>query len=449
MTTSATHHLAKFISGTKSLPHEVSERAKFHVADTISCIYAGTSSEPARKLTIALFGKEDPNLTVPDWRCVSDSSRAALLIGTCAHGDDLDDTSEFGMKGHPSASVVSALLPTARDTQADGLAFIRSYVVGVEVACKLGSALGFAHVQKGWHTMSTLGTLGGAAACANLRGLNPAQTETALAIACSFAGGILGNTGTDVKGLHCGLAARDGYTAAVLAESGFTAGHDILDAQSGFLDAFTDGSLSKIELPPLGRPWEIIEPGLSVKLYPSCNCTHSAIEGALEIRRAPVFEIAKIAEIKCYVRRKKYTEFLRFPEPETGIQGKFSMNYTVAVALLYGDVRFEDFLDEAVRRDDVINLGRKVTMICTEGDEAVSDAPDIEVIFYDGSRISERRTAPLGTSGNPVGWDDISMKFEKCIAQASVRPVDIGRLINSLQNLEKRQNLIDIFADCD
>lgn len=449
MTSSATYHLTKLVSGTKTLPHEVIERAKLHIADTISCIYAGTSSQPARKLATALFGKANSGLAMPDWRHESDSSRAALLIGTCAHGDDLDDTSEFSMKGHPSASVVSALLPTARDTQADGLAFIRSYVIGIEVACKLGRALGVAHVQKGWHTISTLGTLGAAAACANLRGLDPAKTETALAIACSFAGGILGNTGTDVKGLHCGLAARDGYTAAVLAECGFTAGHNILEAQSGFLDAFTDGSISRIELPLLGGPWEIMEPGLSVKLYPSCNCTHSAIEGALKIRSAAVFELDKIAEIRCYVRRKKYTEFLRFPEPETGIQGKFSMNYTVAVALLYGDVKFEDFQDAAVRRNDVIILGRKVTMICTEGNEALSEAPDIEVILTDGSRLIERRTAPLGTSGNPVGWADIIKKFESCIAQASIKPADARQFIIALQELEKQQELMHIFSSRD
>ncbi|CAD0217561.1 hypothetical protein AGRHK599_LOCUS5114 [Rhizobium rhizogenes] len=345
------------------------------------------------------------------------------------------------MNGHPSAPIVSALLPTAFETQASGRAFLRSYAVGIEIACKLGIAVGSAHTRQGWHTMSTLGTLAAAGAAANLRGLDARQTEHALAIACSFAGGILGNTGTMTKSLHCGRAAQAGFLAAKLAESDFTAGSGILEAPSGFLDAFTGGSAAT--LPALGNPWELVTPGLAVKLYPCCSCTHLAIDGALTIRALSGFDIKAIERINCFVR-DECIRYLRFPKPRTGIEAKFSMNYTVATALLQGELTLNDFETNAIAHEDVSELLVKVAMFARSED---SDNPDIEVVFLDGKRLAERRRVPRGAPDDPAGWEEITRKLAGGISRArQSRVADFGKHVWAIRDLDKATRLSDIFS---
>jgi 2-methylcitrate dehydratase PrpD len=444
MKTSSTTQLAQFAASTKSLPSDVADRAKLHIADTVACIYAGTASQPVQVLTESQFPIERSGgrVPVPGWGRVDNSYLAALLIGTCAHADDLDDTSQRSMRGHPSAPVISALLPTAQEVAASGSDFVRAYAIGIEVACKLGAALGPAHRKQGWHTMGTFGALGAAAAAANLRGLDPIRTERALAIACSFAGSLLGNTGTMTKSLHCGRAAHDGYLASALAEKNFTAGNDIFEVKSGFLDAFTDGSIKSFTLPPLGNEWELITPGLAVKLYPSCAGTHLAIDGARRVRNHPDFDVNSITKINCFVS-EEFTNYLRFPVPRSAIEGKFSLNYTVAVALLDGDVGFEHFEPGSLNRSDVAALLPKIEMIARSPNV---DGPDIEVNLANGKQLTERRDVQRGAPDDPVDWSDVERKLLAAIDRARLRPVNPEALITSLRSLDAAPRVIDIFS---
>lgn len=444
MVTSATAELSDFIANVREVPRAVSERAKIHVADTLACIYAGTASRPVEILVAASAPESaQDGIPVPGLGRWSDPALAALLTGTCAHADDFDDTSEFSMNGHPSAPIVSALLPTAFQLQSSGQAFLRAYAVGIEIACKLGIAVGATHTRRGWHTMSTLGTLAATGAAANLRGLDTAQTERALGIASSFAGGILGNTGTMTKSLHCGRAAQAGFLAAKLAENDFTAGSDILEAPFGFLDAFTDRPTGALALPALGHPWELVTTGLAVKLYPCCSCTHLAIDGAMRIRAISGFDVKAIERINCFVR-EECTDYLRFQKPRTGIEAKFSMNYTVAAALLQGELTLGDFETIAIGREDVSDLLAKVDMFARSED---SDSPDIEVIFKDGTRLAERHHAPRGAPEDPAGWEDIARKLAGGVARArQLRLADFEEHVTAIRQLDKAAQLSDIFS---
>ncbi|WP_412065949.1 MmgE/PrpD family protein [Rhizobium sp. SYY.PMSO] len=445
MVISATIALSDFIANTRELPSAVIERAKIHIGDTLACIYAGTVSRPVEVLIAASAPAGDGDgVLIPGLGRWTDPSLAALLTGTCAHADDFDDTSEFSMNGHPSAPIVSALLPTAFLLRSSGQAFLLAYAIGVEIACKLGVAVGTAHTHRGWHTMSTLGALAAAGAVANLRGLTAAQTERALAITCSFAGGILGNTGTMTKSLHCGRAANAGFLAAILAEKGLTAGSNILEAPAGFLEAFASRPAGTLALPPLGEPWELVTTGLAVKLYPCCSCTHLAIDGALELRRTPGFNIRAIERIDCFAR-EECIHYLRFEKPRTAIEAKFSMNYTVAAALLQGELTLDDFESAAIERGDIAALSDKVEMHVREEGSA---QPDIAVSFSDGTRLGQRRDAPRGAPQDPPGWDDIAKKLSGGFARAKDRflPADFERHVAALQQLEDVPRLSDIFA---
>lgn len=417
---SSTDELAAFVAGVRALPVEVATHAQRHIADTLACMYAGSASAAVRLMRrVSAAPEAAAPVVVPGvgrWR---DPALAAMLTGLCAHADDFDDTSEVSMNGHPSAPVLSALIPTACLTGASGASVVRAYAVGVEVACKLGVAVGEGHTRRGWHTMSTLGALGAAAAAANLRGLNRQQTSSALAIACSFAGGLLGNTGTLTKALHCGRAAQAGYLSAALAEQGFTAGADILEARDGFLDVLTDRSVARIVWSALGAPWDVLAPGLAVKLYPCCSCTHLCIDAALAIRRQPAFDIAAVESVTCTVR-EECTHYLRFAAPRTAVEAKFSMNYAVAVALARGAVQLGDFEPQALERPDVIALMHKIRMdVAAAGDKEGR----VDVRLVDGARFALRREAARGSPGDPVGWRDLDAKLKDGMTKAGALPL--------------------------
>ena len=163
---------------------------------------------------------------------------------------------------------------------------IDAFVLGFEVECRLGRAIGGPHYALGWHATSTFGSLGAAAACARLMRLDPERTQTALAIAASLASGIRQNFGTMTKPLHAGWAARNGVIAAQLAQRGFSADAEALEGENGFLRAASGGAeydpLAAVR--SLGESWEIVSPGIGVKLYPCCYATHRAIDSALEAR---------------------------------------------------------------------------------------------------------------------------------------------------------------------
>src|SRR4029453_6114916 len=152
-----------------------------------------------------------------------------------------------------------------------GRAVLDAYVVGFEIEARLGRLMNPRHYQRGWHCTSTLGTVGAAAAVSRLLELDAGAAGHALAIAASEASGLKENFGTMVKPLHAGLAARNGVLAALLAQSGLSASADAIAGTQGFLAAMCserDTAGFDETVADLGARWEIVDTGLTVKLYP-------------------------------------------------------------------------------------------------------------------------------------------------------------------------------------
>src|SRR5262249_54042812 len=153
------------------------------------------------------------------------------------------------------------------------------------------------HYEKGFHATGTLGTMGAAAAAGRLLGLDPGQTRAALALAASQASGLKENFGTMTKPFHAGHAARSGVLAALLAREGFTASEQAIEGPQGYFAVLGAGKREEQHLESLGAPWKILTSGVAVKPYPSCACTHSIIESALELQRTHRITPEQIAEV--------------------------------------------------------------------------------------------------------------------------------------------------------
>ena len=443
----STEKIAEFVVSIESVPDDLTAMAKRHIADTIACILSGARA--ASTQIVAGLSSLRPRrsgkavLPVPGLGFVADAPMAALLTGVAAHADDYDDTSEFGMRGHPSAPVISALLPTVHQTSASGDDLIRAYVVGVEVACKLGAILGETHPLRGWHTISTIGSLAAAAASAKARRLRSEEVARAIGIAGSLAGGLGAGSGTMVKGLHSGHAAWIGFSAAALSEKGFDARLDVVEHQRGFLAAF--GGLSEPiateSLDRLGAPWELLDPGVSLKSYPSCSCTHLAVDAALELVSTGEIPVARIQRARCWVRFE-CSKYLRYHRPETPLQAKFSMEYCVAAALVRHRLAPPDFMEEALVDPAVNALLPKIELLVRA--DACSE-PDLEIELQDGRRLQRRYAGPKGSLVNPLGWTEIEQKFRQC-ADGTLHSATVDELITRIRNLERVANVQPILA---
>ena len=286
---------------------------------------------------------------------------AALANGTAAHALDFDDTN-FAMMGHPSAPVLSAALAAGELALADGRALVHAFLLGFEVETTLAEVMNPPHYEKGFHATGTLGTMGAAAAAARLLGLDAAQTRHALAVAASQASGLKENFGTMTKPFHAGHAARSGVLSALLAREGFTASEQAIEGPQGYFARAGRGQARRGALETLGAPWKILKTGVAVKPYPSCACTHSIIDSALELRRTHASLPSRWPRSR-WASTPPSRASSSTPSPRTGLEAKFSGEFSAAAALCEGRVGIATFRDDKTDDPAIRRLMRRVQMV--------------------------------------------------------------------------------------
>ena len=268
-----------------AVPPAARAAARAAVLDTVGVTLAG-SVEPAPRL-VRDVARAEGGATRCGILGVAERTGAgwaALANGTAAHALDFDDMC-FVSLAHPSAPLVAAGLAAAELADAGGAALLDAYCVGFEIEAVLGRVMNPTHYEQGWHATATLGTIGAAATAVRLLGQDAQTAACCMAIAASEASGLKESFGTMVKPLHAGLAGRNGVLAALLAEAGLAASDRAVDGPQGLLVAM---QARRHELgdagAALGRVWEIVDGGITVKLYPSCAATHPTIETLIDLR---------------------------------------------------------------------------------------------------------------------------------------------------------------------
>ncbi len=437
---SLTRQLAQFIAGLgyDDLPKEAIVQAKRAIMDTVGVALAGCREE-GPSILVALARERGAEGPAPlwGWPLALPAPQAALINGASAHAIDYDDVN-VNMRGHPSAPVLPTAFALCHELGLDGRHLILAFVLGIEVEAKLGAIMGGRHYALGWHPTSTLGTLGAAAASAKLLGLDVAKVEMALGIAASMASGVRANFGTMTKPLHVGLAARNGVEAALMASRGFTASANALEAEDGFLATFLGGRYEGSPLPPLGQPFDIVHPGLGQKRYPCCYATHRALDAALEL--APKVKASEIAKVIVRVSRGTLMPLQR-ERPRTGLEGKFSMEYCVATALLDGRVAMSSFTDEAVSRPEVDRLMDLVHV--EEGPEDGDPSQmwaEVAVQLKSGQSKSLRVDVAKGDPRRPLTWEELAEKFRDC-AYTCLPPDQVEEALDLFSHLEDVESL--------
>ncbi len=425
------------------IPAKAVRAARRCMIDTIGVALAG-SRQPEGKI-ITTFAREqqaNPEATVVAGMFKTSAQLAALANGTLAHALDYDDVSvEF--LGHPSTVLVPAVLALGESRQVSGADVLYSFIAGFEVGAAVGRAMGVQFFESVWHPTPVTGVIGAAAASAKMLGLNPHQVTMALGMAASMTGGLKENFGTMTKPLHAGKAASDGILAALLAEKGFTANPESLTGRRGLGKAFVGEELPDDLGKSLGTEWSIISPGVKVKRYPCCGGTLGCIDAILELRERHNIRPQDVAEVNCRANPSAL-EALIIDIPKTPQEGRFSLKYTAAVALVDGQVSFKQFTEEKLTSPLIQETMRKVQVTPFHAFGRGQDKPQ-EVILKlnDGIEYTLKVEKVRGTATNPLSDDELCEKFRDC-ACTVLHPDRAEKVLEMLQHLEELENIKDL-----
>jgi 2-methylcitrate dehydratase PrpD len=290
----------------------------------------------------------------------------------------------------------------------------------------------------GWHSTSTAGVFGAAAAAGKLIGLDETQMCWALGLAGTQASGLRENLSTMGKFLHPGHAARDGLMSAFLAQHGFTASERILEAPRGFGHVLSAEQNFDEITSDLGSRFEILVN--TYKPYPCGVVLHPAIEGCIDLAGEHRLMPSDIARVSLRVNFL-VLEVTGKRHPETGVDGKFSIYHCVAAALVDGHVGENQFTDAKVRDPQIVALGQKVFAEVDPGFAA--DEVHIEVTLTDGRKLAKHVEHALGSLARPLTDEQLEDKFRK-LAQDILPDAQAERLIDLCWRLPELRDASEI-----
>jgi len=451
MKNKGTEKVAQFIAetGYEHIPEEAVRIAKRAILDWVGVTIAG-SNEPVTRI---VSGQVRQMKAVGEAGVIckalqTSADLAAWANGTASHSLDYDDTfaNEAGFNFHPTAAILSSVLALGEKIKASGREILAAYIVGIEAEYRIGAAIGRHASETGWHSTPVVGTMGAVAASASILRLNMEQAEMALGIGSSLAGGLLQNFGTMTKPLHAGNSARNGVVAALLAQNGFTASESIMEGNLGFCNMFSAGKVKGLEnhAEDLGKIWRIVSPGMSLKPYPCCRSTHSSIDGSLYLRNAEGVDASQVVKIICKTS-PQHTKLARFHKPKSAYEGKFSIPYCIATALLRGKVVLEDFTEKKVADREAQTLLSKVEFQYPQEykENPMALTGEVAVTLTNGAEYSRKIDIPKGDVRNPMTGEELSAKFQDC-TYVFLAQTEIEKVLGIIHNLESLGNISEL-----
>ena len=357
---------------------------------------------------------------------------AALVNGAAAHALDYDDVN-MAMPGHPSVAILPGLLALAELRRSSGREVITAFVAGYETACRIGMALKPGHYDLGFHSTGTIGSFGAAAACARLLDLDADATAIALGIAGTQAAGLKSQFGTMCKPFHAGKAAQNGLLAARLAARGFTSRDDVVECVQGF--ALTHGPDFSPE-----AALATTEAGLHLfanlfKYHAACYLTHAPIECARRLREEHRLSPDAISGITLRLDGS-CERVCNIPAPVDGLQSKFSLRQTVAMALSGVDTASLDVYSVANARDaGLIRLRERVTLDWQ--DSWAQTLSELELELVDGRRIAARHDAGIPAANIAEQGERLAGKFDALVEPVlgAPRTRELREVISSLDDV--------------
>ena len=452
--THMTKILSSFIAGLtyNDIPSEAIETTKMYIVDYYAACFAGIKvNDKFNKAVEAelyeMGGREDSSVLHSDVKLPA--MNAAFLNAVYAHGADMDDGNRKAM-GHVAAHVMSAVFAVAEVLGSSGRDIITAINVGYEVYNRIAAAVQPGLVRRGFHSTGTAGAVACGAAVAKLMGLDENGIYNAISLSAIQASGlmIITESGQSCKPINPANAARVGILSARLAEKGIVASVYPLESQKGWFHAMSDNVDESAVTDGLGEVFTICESYL--KPYPSCRHTHAPMEGALNIRDIILEEYGEvrpddIAKIDVHVYNNAIRIAGQIKVPMTSEDSKFSIHYSLALALLTGGFSL-DQLDISNITDDVRDIISKTELIedasMENTKEGIRGARTV-ITMKSGKEYISVVNIPKGDAANPFSVDDMNSKLFDC-SDGIITDNEREKLISGVDNFEKIERFISI-----
>jgi 2-methylcitrate dehydratase PrpD len=443
-----TKRLAEFVINTRAadIPGDVMDASRDAFVDTLGVALVGSIDEvgeTAFRYVNGLGARREA--TIWGTHAATTMAEAALINGIYGHALDFDDV-HTNMHGHPSTTIVPATIAAAEAVGASGEDVLAAYAIALEVGGKLGVAVGNQHYHRGWHATATMGIFASTAAVGRLLGLSVEQLQHALGLAASQASGMLKNFGTMTKPFHAGHAARCAVQSVQLAKAGFTASTTIFDGDDSFF--MTYGEADRVPFEPLldqiGKPWEAVQPGISYKRWPCCYCNHRSIGAVLEMFKNNDIQAKDVLAVEIGFPPGSDTALVH-RNPQTGLEGKFSIEYVMAATLLDRKVGIDTFTDVMVQRPEIRELIKKVKRYRVDVPGSFSGGVgfnDVLIRTTQGEFRKREDRAP-GSPAWPMSADERDEKFLDCAGRV-LGDIGARKALGLVVDLRKLGNVADL-----
>jgi 2-methylcitrate dehydratase PrpD len=446
--------IARFVSAARfdDFSAKAVTAARHGIIDCVACMLAGSRQSLARPMLE--FAQETGGgnaATIFGSGMRTSAPMAALVNGSMGHALDYDDIT-LHLKGHPSVVCLPPALAVGEMERASGRDIMLAYMLAFEVSSAVGYGVSAAYGDDlGWHPTGPLGTLGAAAAASRLLGLDTERTAMAISLAASSACGLRENFGTMTKPFHAGNAGRAGVTAAMLVKKGLTAAMTGLEGRFGFMHAYSGGAGYDLDKPieRLGKRFFLEQPGVEIKKYPACGATSYPLDAMFALLEEHRFGYEDVDSIEVRVDFDPPRALIH-SDPKTALEGKFSIQYCIAAALVDGKVGLGQFHDQQVMRPEIRSLLPRISMRRNPGHEGKPSwneaFNEVHVRLKSGLHLS--KTLHRDYSGPVVGVtaEGLDEKFRDCASIALSAP-DVERALALLHRLDDQssvKNLMEI-----
>jgi 2-methylcitrate dehydratase PrpD len=429
------------------LPADVRDFTRGIVLDTLGAMIAASSGRYGLRGTLGAFVSRcggTPEATLLGLGERSSVVNAALYNGTLGYYCDIE-AHHPGAILHGPAIVVPAALAVAEARGIGGQDVLAAIVLGIDVACRVSYAIDpNALYARAFHPTAVCGAFGAAAAIGRLLGLDATRMANAFGLAANQASGLLAWASDHTeqsRPFNPGLAARNGATAALLAEAGMGAPQNVLDPAEKY-NVFRTWSVNPRPEELLDRLHErhfIME--LAIKLYACCAFLHPALDGILALLDEGAVTADDVSAIT-----------LRFSHSGRSMIDQNELKshraqYILPIGLYNQKVVLDDILYEP--RDTRIAALSERTRVVGD-DDLERFYPDrypsiVELTAKDGHVVSRRVDWPKGYPQNPVSPADLERKFRDLAATALDDPT-IERIVTTVAGLERAARVDDLMA---
>ena len=398
-----------------NLKPEVIQQARKLILDLIGVSLASYKLMEFPRMVVDYMGVlgGTPEATIIQTKKKFPAVNAAFANAACAHALDMDDGHRFAAL-HPGTVVIPAAIAAAELSGASTRELITGVVVGYEIMIRIGMAINPSSLNRGFHSTGIVGPFGAAAAAANIMGLSREDTIGAFGLAGLQASGLIQVNhdveGAKVKPINPARAAMSGLLSSILAEKGARGPLAIFEGEDGFLKAVTDEVKVELMTHKLGQEFEICN--VYLKLYAACRHAHAAIDAALEASRTAHIDPQEISKISI----QTYPAAIRLAgmtNATTPSAGRFSIPFSVALALIKQDAGADKYSEENVRDQRIQALAGKVDLsMSTNWEKLYPEKRGATVSITDKNRTwSAEVELAKGEPENPASWEEIHEKF--------------------------------------